>query len=500
MTSAFIIQVQPQLQPDTGEETTALLRVLIHKIDNTTFGGDAPALPQWSGPPRAIIQVQAILYASLAASLFSAFLAMLGKQWLNRYASIDMRGSAIERSQNRQRKLDGVVAWYFDNVMESLPLILQLALLLLGGALSRFLWEINTTVTFVILGVTSLGVAFYIFIVIAGTASISCPYQTPGARILRRIPPLVLSMLRSASSYSQFIWLFTMWWDDLKGLSCSAHDITHLLTDPLLFPFLLAIDAFLLARAVVRAFVAVVRRVCDGFRGARGSVALDLRCMSWMLQTSLDKTIHLLILKLLASMATLVNFDPALVSACFDTLAGCVSIVGGKAVIAQGSEELAVESILCCLHALSHPTIGDPASGIFRDLKQRYTRTFPITANFEGLPSYHRFCIIHNIFHPSRRWSNSQQQYLSRSKIQWEGYKPTNTEHTVLVQFARFQYHRNDPQRVPRWILHIVHHLLSQGPLPRASVAADYLSIIAMDLGCVVSNAATLDERYVHVC
>ena len=114
VTSAFIIEVHSHLQQDPNDVTAALLRVLIHKIDNTTFGNDTPTLPQWTGPPHTIVQVQAILFASLAASLFSVFLAMLGKQWLNRYASTDLRGTAIERSQNRQRKLDGIVAWYFD--------------------------------------------------------------------------------------------------------------------------------------------------------------------------------------------------------------------------------------------------------------------------------------------------------------------------------------------------------------------------------------------------
>ena len=83
-----------------GDETAALLRVLIYKIDNTTFGNDAPTLPQWTGPPHTITQVQAIMYASLAAALLSAFLTILGKKWLNRYASTDVRGTAIERSQN----------------------------------------------------------------------------------------------------------------------------------------------------------------------------------------------------------------------------------------------------------------------------------------------------------------------------------------------------------------------------------------------------------------
>jgi len=46
VTSAFIIEVNSKLRPDPNEETAGLLRVLIHKVDNTTFGGDAPAVPQ----------------------------------------------------------------------------------------------------------------------------------------------------------------------------------------------------------------------------------------------------------------------------------------------------------------------------------------------------------------------------------------------------------------------------------------------------------------------
>ena len=112
---------------------------------------------------------------------------MLGKRWLNRYESTEVRGSAIERSRNRQRKLDGITAWYFDSVMESLSLMLQVALLLLGCALSRYLWGIDTTVALVVLGITSLGVILLLFIVIAGATTESCPYQTPGSQLLRSL-------------------------------------------------------------------------------------------------------------------------------------------------------------------------------------------------------------------------------------------------------------------------------------------------------------------------
>jgi len=167
-----------------------------------------------------------VLTRAQAGLLFSAFLAMLGKQWLNRYASTDLQGTAIERSQNRQRKLDGVVAWYFDQVMASLSLMLQVALLLLGCALSRYLWE---TVTSVILGLTSL-------------VSPSTFSSWPLAQLLRvaRIKRLDLHVIRY-----------------------------------------------------------LTRRVLSSATPGSDSqtAMLDFRCISWMLQASLDKAVHLSTLK-----------------------------------------------------------------------------------------------------------------------------------------------------------------------------------------------------------
>ena len=502
MTSAFITQVQPQLQSDPNEETAALLRVLIHKIDNTTFGDDVPAIPQWTGPPHTVVQVQAMLYASLAASLFSAFLAMLGKQWLNRYASIDMWGSAIERSQNRQRKLDGVVTWYFDYVLESLPLMLQFALLLLGCALSHYLGDINPTLALVVLSITSFGIASYIFFIIAGAASASCPYQIP---ILRHIPPLALSALRLASSRSKVIVGVALWWNfDLKNLRCSIAPIVYFIVlSPIALLINLVVDTYLLARAIVRVFVTNALGWFHRVRRGWGpqTTALDLRCISWILQTSLDKTIHLLTLRLLATMTTQASFDPALVSACLDILAGCVSIVGDKAVILQGSEDLTALSALCCLRTLCHLTTADLASSVFKDMRRKYTKTFPIQTNFEGFPSHQQFHMIHNVFHPSHKRVNYQlydHRDFHRPKIQWRGYQPSGAEHVILVQLARFRCQRTQPQKVPRWILRFAYHLLSHDSLPPASAVADCLSIIAMDLGCTVSSTTALDERCAH--
>ena len=530
VTSTFIAQVQPQLQPDPNVETAALLRVLINKIDNSTFGNNTPTIPQWPGPPRTAVRVQAILYASLVASLLSAFLAMLGKQWLNRYASIDMRGSAIQRSQNRQQKFDGTVAWRFDFVMESLPLMLQGALFLLGCALCLYLWDVDTTVASVVLGVTLFGVVFYAFIVIAGTASVSCPYQTPLARVLRyfirHILPLFPNLLRSAASSirsgSETIGVVTLCWRELREYKGLRIDCACLITFcfmlpiysimfPIYFlvlPTVMVYDACYLALAIVRAFNDLASTVRAWFRGVRKldlkTAVLDLHCISWMLRVSMDKAVHLSALKLLTTMTTLVDFCPALVSSCFDILLGCVVVDGDNAVVTRESEELAAVSTQCCFRILSHVAATDPKLNTIKRVRRRYTRAFPLETNFDGLSPDHNLGPIHNIFHSSQ------------PKIQWKDYKLLDNDEITLARTVAeiANKHASDATqgkwdvflrgrrrvKVPRWILRFALHRLSQDPLPPTSIVINCLSIIAADLGCRIDLDTRIpDERYFHL-
>ena len=118
------------------------------------------------------------MYASLLISLLAAFIAMLGKQWLNRYLR-HAGGSTIERCGDRQRKCDGLKRWPFRFFIESLPVMLQIALLFLACGLCRHMWSINDSVAGVLVALTILGVLFYLGIIIAGASSYECPFQTP---------------------------------------------------------------------------------------------------------------------------------------------------------------------------------------------------------------------------------------------------------------------------------------------------------------------------------
>jgi len=389
-----------------------------------------------------------MLYTSLAASLLSAFFAMLGKQWLNRYASTDMRGTAIERSQSRQRKLNGIVTWYFDHVMELLPLMLQFALLLLGCALSRYIWEINTTVASVVLGVTLFGLICYAFIILAGTASVSCPYQTPGAQLLRYL------------------------WQKVPNRSTFFFTKISAIQHPEIQPN--------------------PEQPLD-----REATILDFLCISWMLRTSLDRDINQLTLKFLASVLVSSGFKTILVADCFKMLTGSISITdGNQAVVLRGSEQLAETAAVCLLGALSHSLIVNPKSNILKDVHQEFDKFFLPTVDLWGLPFRPTIGAIHNLFngcdHPKG--------------LSWGGVDPSAPESLllahILVKVAWLCYQRlglGSQKKVPRWVLRFSFHCLLWDPEPPVSVVTDCLLIVAIDLGCNISDGdiRDLDKRYV---
>ena len=544
--SAFIINVQPQLQPGTGEETVTLFRILIKT--NNAFGNDAPILQQQDGPPHSIVQVQAILYATLAVSLLSALLAMLGKQWLNRYESTDMRGTAVDRSQNRQRKLDGIIKWYFYHVMEFPPMMLQAALLLLSCALSRYLWEINITIASVVLGVTSFGFIPYIFIVVAGAVYDDCPYQTPGSRILLCTLYALrstLSVIKHFSSklprYIQRSWCFQLpaaWWtrmrlivswllsrilsllglQPLPRISPLAPPILHSITrslphilsayvystlvpscilvvPPLMFIGLIA-DACLLGWRIFQLLVGYCGTVPHLLMGTPPqTIALDLRCISWILHTSLDKADHLSALEYFATMTELTSLPPTLVADCFNAFIGCVAadVDNHGVVVVRGSEPLATVAAKSFLRTFNHPSAMDQSSSVLADIRQRYNRTFSFETDFRHLPFYYTMVKIHH----------SVNQTCDPRHVQWHDYKPSPQEHIPVAQDvaegALVEYQETQRRKVPRWILRFALRSLLLDPLP--PIVADCLSIIATDLGCDVSDArfTTSDERCVHI-
>jgi hypothetical protein len=184
ITSAFIIQIQPQPTLPFSVNTVAVL---------------------------------SLLYISLFTTLLAALLAVLGKQWIMYYQAAGSRGTIEERGLEHQCKLDGLRKWKFDAVLQMFPVLLQLALLLFASAISVYLWPIHRSIAAIVLVLTMFGFISYIFLLASTIVSPDSPFQTPlasflsqmGSRIWRILKPSLAKVYWHArnvwSSLTQFV-------------------------------------------------------------------------------------------------------------------------------------------------------------------------------------------------------------------------------------------------------------------------------------------------------
>jgi len=188
ITTAFIVQIIPELQSNPADLTNILLLRILEQ--NTSFDGANPLTPILNAPTGAV-RAQSVLFASLSVTLLVAFVAVLGKQWVLYYTRATTWGNIVDRGKERQTKLMGLQKWGLHFVMESLPVMLQFALLLFGVALVVYLWDLDVSVAEVVLAVTSVGLTFYTSIAILATICNDCPFQTPLSILLLKLPPWV---------------------------------------------------------------------------------------------------------------------------------------------------------------------------------------------------------------------------------------------------------------------------------------------------------------------
>ncbi|KAJ7154051.1 hypothetical protein C8R46DRAFT_1118554 [Mycena filopes] len=146
--------------------------------------------------PTVIVVVQALQYISLFTALLAALLAVLGKQWIMYYNAAGSRGTIEERGLERQRKLDGLIKWKFEAVLQMFPLLLQLALLLFATSISVYLFTVHLSIAIIVAVLTLVGLGIYCFLLISATIYPDCPFQTPLTPLLVRMVLPAVDRLR----------------------------------------------------------------------------------------------------------------------------------------------------------------------------------------------------------------------------------------------------------------------------------------------------------------
>ena len=431
--------------------------------------GSAAVPPPWPGPNPDTVRVQATLYASLAATLLAALIAMLGKQWLNRYSQMEKRGSVIDRSRYRQRKMDGMDTWHFDLVMECLPLMLQAGLLLLGYALSDYLFSINMVVASVAIGFTAFGVLFYLLIVSAATFSYTCPFQTPLSLIFR-------FMIRFDDEHKKYLERtrkrFRRIFSRKKKRTFSGNvngngdhfELSMVNTPdqpPLLFD-----------------------KETDW-----GGYVLDSNCIARLFQMSTDADVSMAIMKFIPEVVWHPGIPTTPLERLYDTVLECFDHSSGHPVVIPKLRDRAYLSAKALLHlGIQRKCIGDESDrAVFKSISDRHrdnamgNKPYEEDSDLESTLG-----IIDRVFGAPKdmRWGNFS---FSAPHQAWMGH--------ILLYSAQDAIRTGEsfPDDVKEFVL----HSLSSDPPPPAPLIADCLFIIGLILGIElrIDDLLVVDKR-----
>ena len=118
--------------------------------------------------------------------MLTTFLAMLAKQWLDRYIQ-HPEMSVAARCRDRQRKWDALDRWPFKFFIDVLPVLLQIAFLLFSSGLAMYMAAYEVVSANAVTIFTSLGAGIYIVFVILGAVSYDSPFQTPASATIRML-------------------------------------------------------------------------------------------------------------------------------------------------------------------------------------------------------------------------------------------------------------------------------------------------------------------------
>ncbi|TFK58714.1 hypothetical protein BDN72DRAFT_684002 [Pluteus cervinus] len=145
------------------------------------------------------VQVNVLWFLSLASSLGVASTGILCMQWVRHYGLQEPKPTADSLAQRRQR-YNGFRKWRVRDIISLLPVLLQLALVLFGIGLIRFLWALDHTVGVGFMVVSVITIAFVLVTMFAPILqwwflhlpwswlkTTQCPFQSPQAWIFYSI-------------------------------------------------------------------------------------------------------------------------------------------------------------------------------------------------------------------------------------------------------------------------------------------------------------------------
>ena len=247
--------------------------------------------------------------------------------------------------------------------------MLQIALLLLGYALSNYLYSTSKVVASVAIGFTAFGLLFYFLIVSAATLSYTCPFQTPFSLIFR-------SLIRFDSEHKEYLerswkWLRRIFSRKkgrprpnpagLYGLGTFNPIIGLPIVGPTNQPPLL-----------------FDKETWDGY-------VLDSKCIAWMFEKSMDANVIMAIMRFIPEVVWHADIHSIPLERLYDTVLECFDRSTGRPLVIPKLQDKAYFGAKALLHlAIQRKCIGrESDAAIFRSISRRHQ---VISKYYEGKP------------------------------------------------------------------------------------------------------------------
>ena len=165
---------------------------------------DTPAVPRWA------VWLNALWFSSLVFSLAAASFGLMVKQWLSEF-SFGLSGRSRHVSRLRQLRLNSLERWRVKEIVNILPVLLQLASGLFFTGLLVLLWSLDYVVAVVGTSLVSVVVALSLCAIILPSLTTHCAYVSPPSlalfEIIRQVRTCFISKEKADNLKSDRDWM-----------------------------------------------------------------------------------------------------------------------------------------------------------------------------------------------------------------------------------------------------------------------------------------------------
>ena len=364
--------------------------------------------------------------------------------------------------------------------MEFLPLMLQFALLLLGCALSLYLFAINLVVAGIAIGFTGFGLLFYLLIVSAATLSFNCPFQTPFSHVIR-------FMIHFDNEHVKHLKRTLKW---LRGIFRQKRKPPS--PKPGGHPPLEISDTSGWGSSDHSELTIAGPSTPFGQETDWDGCVLDSNCIAWMFDKSMDEDVVLDIMKFIPEVVWHPGILTTPLERLYDTVLECFDVSSGSPVVVSKLRSKAYLSAKALLHlAVQRKCIDNEFNtAVLQSIAGRHrpigSRTYEGDSDLESTLGMIDRVFMDSAFNPMR----------------WEQFSFTASHHAWMGQIflCRAWYSLEIDETLPDDVREFVLYSLRLDPAPPVSVTTDCLLIISLLLGIMsqIDDPQATDKRLVE--